>query len=188
MSSLEALNGAGAPSGSGERKRGRPLGSQNEAKDPVATPPVPWRRGRPLGSRNRKTLEALATATAVEPSGAARSTAAAMAPGGVVALAAVNAMAPAGATSIAGLAGTPLEAAAALVSAAMAVRAVPPGLAGGNIGGSSSAAVGKACKPRRPPPQQWLSYTPKHGFTTSVVHLLAECEERLPLPSSFVAR
>jgi hypothetical protein len=102
-----------------------------------------------------------------------------MAPGGVVALAAANTATPAGATSIAGLAGTPLEAAAALVGAVMAVGAAPPGLAGENIGGPSSVAAGKARKPRRPPPQQWLSYTPKHGFTTSVVHLLAGCEECL---------
>jgi hypothetical protein len=131
-------------------------------------------------------LEALAAAAAAETSGVARSTAIAMAPGGVVVLAADNTATPAGATSIAGLAGTPLEAAAALVSAAMAVGAAPPGLAGGNIGGSSSAAAGKARKPRRLPPQQRLSYTPKHGYTTSVVHLLAGCEERLPLPASFV--
>jgi hypothetical protein len=66
----------------------------------------------------------------------------------------------------------------------MAVGAVPPSLASGNIGGSSSAAVGKARKPRRPPPQQRLSYTLKHGFTTSVVDLLAGCEERLPASSA----
>jgi hypothetical protein len=76
--------------------------------------------------------------------------------------------------SIAGLIGTPLEAAAALVGAAMALGAAPPGLAG------------KARKPQRPPPKQRLSYIPKHGFATSVVHLLAGCEERLPLPASFV--
>jgi hypothetical protein len=68
----------------------------------------------------------------------------------------------------------------------MAVGAAPPGLAGGNIGSSSSVATGKARKPRRPPPEQRLSYTLKHGYTTSVVHLLAGCEERLPLPASFV--
>jgi hypothetical protein len=33
---------------------------------------------------------------------------------------------------------------------------------------------------------QWLSYIPTHGYATSVVHLLAGCEERLPLPASFV--
>jgi hypothetical protein len=104
----------------------------------------------------------------------------------VVALAAANAAAPAAATSVAGLAGTPLEAAAALVGAAMAVGAAPPSLTGKSVGGSSSAATGKACKPQRPPPKQWLSYTPKHGYATSVVHLLAGCEERLPLPASFV--
>jgi hypothetical protein len=104
----------------------------------------------------------------------------------VVALATANAAAPAAATYVAGLTGTPLEAAAALVGAAMAVGAAPPGLAGRSVGGSSSAAAGKARKPRRPPPEQRLSYTPKHGYATSVVHLLARCEERLPLPASFV--
>jgi hypothetical protein len=68
----------------------------------------------------------------------------------------------------------------------MAVGAAPPGLAGKSVGESSRAAVGKARKPQRPPPRQRLSYTPKHGFATSVVHLLAGCEERLPLPASFV--
>jgi hypothetical protein len=109
-----------------------------------------------------------------------------MAPGGVVTLAAANAAAPAAATSVAGLTGTPLEAAAALVGAAMAVGAAPPGLTGRSIGGFSNMAAGKAHKPRRPPPEQRLSYTPKHGYATSVVHLLAGCEERLPLPASFV--
>jgi hypothetical protein len=68
----------------------------------------------------------------------------------------------------------------------MAVGAAPPGLTGRSIGGFSSTAAGKAHKPRRPPPEQRLSYTPKHGYATSVVHLLAGCEERLPLPASFV--
>jgi hypothetical protein len=103
----------------------------------------------------------------------------------VVALAVTNAAAPVAATSIAGLTGTSLEAAAALVGAAMAVGAAPPGLAGRSVGGSSSAAAGKARRPRRPPAQR-LSYIPKHGYATSVVHLLAGCEERLPLPASFV--
>jgi hypothetical protein len=187
MSSLGAFSGTGAgtPSGLGGRKRGRPLGCQNKAKDPTATPPVPQRRGRPPGSRNKKTLEALAAAAAAEPSGVARSTAVATAPGGVVALAVANTATPAGATSITGLAGTPLEAVAALVGATMAVGAAPPGLAGGNIGGSSSAAAGKARKPRRPPPQQRLSYTLKHRYTTSVVHLLAWCRSACrSLPAS----
>jgi hypothetical protein len=104
----------------------------------------------------------------------------------VVALAAANTAAPAGATSVASLAATPLEAAAALVGAAMAVGAAPLGLAGGGIGGSSGAAAAKARKPWRLPPRQRISYTPKHGFTTSMVHLWAGCEERLPLPASFV--
>jgi hypothetical protein len=131
-------------------------------------------------------LEALAAAAAAEPSGVARSTAIATAPGGVVALAAANVAAPVGATSVAGLTGTPLEAAATLVGAVMAVGAAPLGLADKSVGGSSSAAIGKARKPRRPPPQQRLSYTLKHGFSTFVVHLLARCEECLPLPASFV--
>jgi hypothetical protein len=104
----------------------------------------------------------------------------------VVALAATNTAALAGAPSVAGLAATLLEAAAALIGAAIAVGAAPPGLAGGDVGCSSGAAAAKARKPRRPPPQQRLSYTPKHGFTTSMVHLWAGCEERLPLPASFV--
>jgi hypothetical protein len=131
-------------------------------------------------------LEALAAAAAAEPSGVGHSTAIATAPGGVVALAAANAAAPAAATSVAGLTGTPLEAAATLVGAAMAVGAAPPGLAGRSAGGSSSAAAGKARKLRRPPPEQRLSYTPKHGYATSMVHLLAGCEERLLLPASFI--
>jgi hypothetical protein len=132
MSSSGAISGAGAgaPGGSGGRKRGRPLGSQNKVKDPAAMPPVPQRRGRPPGSRNKKTLEALAAATATEPYGAGRSTALTAAPGGAVALATAHVAAPASATSIAGLTRTPLEAAAALVGAGMAVEVAPPGLAG----------------------------------------------------------
>jgi hypothetical protein len=123
---------------------------------------------------------------AAEPFGASRSTAIVATSGGVVALATANAAAPLAATSVAGLTGTPLEAAATLVSTAMAVGAVPPGLAGKSVGGFSSAAASKACKPQHPPPKQQLSYTLKHGFTTFVVHPLAGCEERLPLPASFV--
>jgi hypothetical protein len=41
-------------------------------------------------------------------------------------------------------------------------------------------------KPRRSPPRQRLSYVSEHGFTTFVVLLRARCEERLPLPASFV--
>jgi hypothetical protein len=106
-----------------------------------------------------------------------------MAPGGVTALAAADTTAPAGVTSVAGLIRTSLEAASALIGAVMAVGAAPPGLAGRSISGSSSAAAGKARKPRRPPP---LSYTPKHGYTTSMVHLLDRCQDRLPLPASFI--
>jgi hypothetical protein len=68
----------------------------------------------------------------------------------------------------------------------MAVGAAPLGLAIKSVGGSSCAAAGKARKLQRPPPKQRLSYAPKHGFATSVVHLLAGCEEHLPLPASFV--
>jgi hypothetical protein len=189
MSSLEAFGGAGAGTAGGlsGHKHGRPLGSLNKAKDPAATPPVPRRRGRPPGSRNKKTLEALAAAAAAEPFGAGHSTAVVAAPGGAVALATANAAVPAAATSIAGLTGTPLEAAAALVGAAMALGAAPPGLAGLSVGGSSSAAASKArTRPPRPPFRQWLSYVPKHGFATSVVPLLAGCNERLPLPANFI--
>jgi hypothetical protein len=185
MSSLEAFGGAGARTtgGLGGRKRGRPLGSLNKAKDPAAMPPVPWRRGRPPGSRNKKTLEALAGVAAVEPFGASHSTAIIAAPRGATA----NAAVPAAATSIAGLTGTPLEAAAALVGAAMAFRAAPLGLAGPSVGGSSSAAASKArTRSPRPPFRQRLSYVPKHGFTTSVVPLLAGCKEHLLLPASFI--
>jgi hypothetical protein len=131
-------------------------------------------------------LAALAAAAAAESSRAAPAAAITAAPAGAVALAAANTAAPAGATSITGLAATPLEAAAALIGAAMAVGAAPPGLVGGGIGCSSGAAATKARKPRCSPLRQRLSYTPKHGFTTSVVHLRAGCEERLPLPASFV--
>jgi hypothetical protein len=103
-------------------------------------------------------------------------------------MAAADAAVPAATTSVAGLTGTPLEAAAAaLVGTAMALGAAPPGLAAGNVGSSSRAVAGKA-KTRLPRPPSWqrLSYIPKHGFATSVVPLLAGCEERLPLPASFI--
>jgi hypothetical protein len=102
-------------------------------------------------------------------------------------MAADGAAVPAAATSVAGLTGTPLEAAAALVGAARAFGAAPPGLAGLSIGGSSSPAASEAqaCPPR-PPTRQLLSYVPKHGFATFVVPLLAGCKERLPLPASFI--
>jgi hypothetical protein len=54
------------------------------------------------------------------------------------------------------------------------------------VGYSSGAATTKARKPQRSPPRQRLSYVSEHGFTTSVVHLRAGCEARLPLPTSFV--
>jgi hypothetical protein len=125
-------------------------------------------------------------AAAAEPLGAGRSTAIVVAPGRGVALATADAVAPTAATTVVGLSGASLEAAAALVGAVMAVGAAPPGLTGQSIGGSSRVAAGKARKPRYPPARQRLSYIPKHGFASSVVHLLAGCEERLLLPASFV--
>jgi hypothetical protein len=122
-----------------------------------------------------------------EPFRAGRSTAIVAAPGGTVAAAADGAVVPAASTSIAGLTGTPLEAVAALVGAAMAFGAAPPGLAGLSAGGSSSAATKKVrTPPPRPPTKQRLSYVLKHGFTTAMVPLLAGSKERLPLPASFI--
>jgi hypothetical protein len=113
-------------------------------------PPVPRKRGRPLGRRNKKTLEALAAAAATGPFGAGCSTAIVAAPSGTVSVAAGGAMVPTAATLVAGLTGTPLEAAATLVSAAMAFGAAPPGLANLSVDGSSSAAAKKV---RTPPPR-----------------------------------
>jgi hypothetical protein len=190
MSSLGTTNraGAGADDGPGGHERGRLLGGQDGARSLATTlPPVPWKRGRPQGSRNKKTLAALAAAAAAEPFRAGRSTAITAAPGGTVAAAAGGAVVPAAATSIAGLTGTPLEAAAALVGAAMAFGATSPCLAGLSIGGSSSAAVKMVqTPPPRPPTKQRLSYVPKHGFATAMVPLLAGSRERLPLPASFI--
>jgi hypothetical protein len=104
----------------------------------------------------------------------------------VVASAATNIAAPAGASSVIGLAVTPLEAAVAIVGAAILVGAAPPGLADAGAGGSSSTAATKVRMPQRSPPQQQLSYVSEHGFTTFVVHLRARCEVRLLLPTSFV--
>jgi hypothetical protein len=189
MSSLGATSGAGAGAGDGPggHERGRPLGGQDGARGLAATPPVPRKRGHPLGSRNKKTLAALAAAATSEPFGAGRSIAIVAAPGGPVAAAAGGAVVPAAATSVAGLAGTPLEAAAALVGAAMAFGAAPPGLAGLSVGGSARTAAKKV---RAPPPcpltKQRLSYVPKHRFATAMVPLLAGSKERLPLPASFI--
>jgi hypothetical protein len=154
-------------------------------------PPLPRKRGRPQGSRNKKTLAALAaaagTAAATRPLGIGRSSVIAAAPGGTVATATGGVVVPAAATSVAGLSGTPLQAAAALVGAAMAFGAAPPGLAGLDVGGSSSVAAGKVRKaPPRPPTRQRLSYIPVHGFATALVPLLDGSRERLPLPASFV--
>jgi hypothetical protein len=93
-------------------------------------------------------------------------------------------MAPVGTASTGGLVVTPLEAAAAIIDAAIAVGAAPPGLAGAGVGGSSSAAAAAVRRPRHS--RQRLSYVSEHGFTTFVVHLQAGCEVRLPLPASFV--
>jgi hypothetical protein len=104
-----------------------------------------------------------------------------------VAAAAGGAVVPAAATSIAGLIGMPLQAAAALIGAAMAFGAAPPSLAGLNADGSSSAATKKVRAPSpRPPTKQRPSYVPKHGFATAMVPLLAGSRERLPLPASFI--
>jgi hypothetical protein len=90
-------------------------------------------------------------------------------------------------TSIVGLSGMPLEAAAALVGAAMAFWAAPLGLASLSVDGSSSAAAKKARAPLpHPPTRQRLSYILKHGFATAMVPLLAGSRERLPLPASFI--
>jgi hypothetical protein len=132
-------------------------------------------------------LEVLAAAATVEPFGVSHSTAIIAAPGGGIAVAAANAAVPAAATSIAGLIRTPLEAAATLVGAVMVLGAAPPGLAIENIGGSSRTAADKAqTRLPRPPSRQRLSYVPKHGFTTSVMRLLAGCKEHLPRPASFI--
>jgi hypothetical protein len=145
MSLLGATSGAGAGAsdGPGGHERGRPLGGQEGARDLAATPPVPRKRGRSLGNRNKKTLAALTATAATEPFGAGRSIAIVAAPGGTVAAAADGAVVPAATTSIAGLTGTPLEVATALVGAAMAFGAAPPGLAGLSASGSSSAAAKK---------------------------------------------
>jgi hypothetical protein len=154
-------------------------------------PPLPWKRGRPQGSRNKKTLAALAaaagTVAATRPLRTGRSSVIAAAPGGTVATAAGGIVVPAAATSVAGLSGMPLQTAAALIGAAMVLGAAPPGLAGLDVGGSSSAAAGKVRKaPPHPPTRQRLSYVPVHGFATALVPLLAGSRERLPLPASFV--
>jgi hypothetical protein len=132
-------------------------------------------------------LAALAAAAAARSSEAGRSAALKTAPGETVAATVGGAVVPAAAPSVAGLTGTPLEAAATLVGAAMAFGAAPPGLAGPGVDGSSSAAARKVRKaPPRPPTKQRLSYVPVHGFATALVPLLAGSKERLPLPASFV--
>jgi hypothetical protein len=152
---------------------------------------MPRKRGRPQGSRNKKTLAALAAAAAASatagPLRIGHSSFNAAAPGGTMAAAVGGAAVSTTATSVTGLTGTPLQAAAALVGAAMAFGAAPPGLAGLDVGGSSSVAAKKArAPPPRPPTRQRLSYVPKHGFATAVVPLLAGSGERLPLPASFI--
>jgi hypothetical protein len=187
MSSLETSSGAGT--GAGDRldrhERGRLL------EGLAATPPMPRKCGRPQGSHNKKTLAALVAAAATTattgPFRTGRSSTIATAPGGTVAAAAPGAVVLVPTTSVAGLTGTPLEAAATLVGAAMAFGAAPLGLAGLGGDGSSNAAAKKVQKaPLRPPTRQRLSYVPAHGFATTVVTLLAGSKERLPLPASFV--
>jgi hypothetical protein len=73
-------------------------------------------------------LAALTTAAAAEPFEAGRSTTVVAAPGRTVAVAAGGTVVSAAETFVAGLAGTPLEAAAALVGAAMAFGAAPRAL------------------------------------------------------------
>jgi hypothetical protein len=143
MSSLGATSGVGAGDGLGEHGWGHPLGSQNGARGLAATPPVPQKCGRTPGSHNKKTLAVLAAAAAVEPFGASHSTAITAAPGGTIAAAAGGAVVPAAVTSIAGLSGTPLEAVVALVGAAMAFGAAPPGLASLSVDSSSNAVAKK---------------------------------------------
>jgi hypothetical protein len=190
MSSLKATSGAEASDGPDGHERGRPLGGLDGAGGLAVTPAVPRKHGHPLGSCNKKTLAALAAAATTEPFGAGRSSTIIAAPGGTVAATASGAIVPvvpAATTSIAGLTGTPLEAAAALVGAAMAFGAAPPGFAGLTVSGSSSAAVKKArAPPPRPPTKQRLSYVPKHEFATAMVPLLAGSRECLPLPASFI--
>jgi hypothetical protein len=143
MSSLGVTSGAGAGAGDGPggREHDRPLGGL------AATPPVPRKHGRLQGSRNKKTLATLAAAATTGPIGAfgtGRSSTIVAAPGGTVAAAASGAVVPTATTSVASLSGTPLEAAAALIGAAMAFGAAPLGLAGLSVDGSSGAATKKA--------------------------------------------
>jgi hypothetical protein len=146
---------------------------------------MPWKCSRPQGSRNKKTLAALTAAARPFRIGCSSSIAAA--PGGTVAAATSGVIVLAAVTSIAGLIGMPLQAAAALVDAAIAFGAAPPGLAGLNVGDSSSAATKKVrAPPPRPPTKQRLSYVLKHGFATAMVPLLAGSREHLPLPASFI--
>jgi hypothetical protein len=148
---------------------------------------MPQKHGRPQGSRNKKTLAVLAATATTGPFGIGHSSSIAAALGRTVAAAAGGTVVPAAVTSIAGLTETPLQAAAALVGAAMAFGAAPLGLTGLNVGGSSSAAAKKVRAPQpRPPTKQRLSYIPKHEFATAMVPLLAGSRKRLPLPASFI--
>jgi hypothetical protein len=155
-------------------------------KDPAVTPPVSRKRDCPPGSCNKKTLEALAAAAAVESARVASAAVAVATAAGAVATADVTTTAPTGAAASTALAVVPTQAATAVLGAAIAVGAALPGFAGASAGGSTIAAATVARKPRRPPLEQRLSYTLQHGFTTFVVHLRAGCEVRLPLPFKFV--
>jgi hypothetical protein len=150
------------------------------------TPPVPRKRGRPPGSRNKKTVEALAVAATAESAGAAPAAIAPAIAASAVATADATTAAPTGAAASTILAVAPIQAADAVIGAAISVEAAPPGLTGVGAGGSTSAAAIVECKPRLPPPQQQLSYTSEHGFTNFVVNLRARCEVCLPLPFKFI--
>jgi hypothetical protein len=152
---------------------------------------MPQKRGHPRGSRNKKTLAALAaasaTAAATRPLGIGHSSTITTAPERTVAVVVRDAVVPAAAISVTSLTGMPLEAAAALVGAAMVFGAAPLGLAGLGVDGSSSAAARKVQKASPcPPTRQRLSYVLMHGFATTLVPLLARSNERLLLPASFV--
>jgi hypothetical protein len=109
-----------------------------------------------------------------------------VAPTGAAITATAAAAAHSGVATTAALTVTPIEAATAIIDAAISVRAALPGFAGVGTGGSTSTAATVVYKPRRPPARQWLSYTSEHGFTTFVAHLQAGCEVRLPLPFRFI--
>jgi hypothetical protein len=116
-----------------------------------------YKRGRPLGSRNKD--KGLVTPPSV-PRKRGR---------------------PLGSRNkktLAALAAAALAAAATTVSTEAATAAT-----GGN---SSGAVAGAAHQSRRPPKKQRPTYTLVNGYTTFLVPLRAESEERLPLAFKFV--